>query len=327
VVVYAAFSPFAGSGRPSKPGGWKMSIDLRRGSRDPVGGQPAQPGSFDTSELYEHVRQALRSLNLPGLTLADRLYADGRSIRDDRWLLPDVAGPPISRVDTAVLRSFIDSQAIHARHYLCAQVSAWESQVFISVYLRFSKVGAQLRCEATYRFLGPIGDAFRRFESLPPLHSDLPQRATRALKFVSARDILQDTILMIRHRLTAEVEMRWLRYQARHVPTFNYGGRQSHREYASANRVDRLYQYLDREHSIMEINEAVLNSLVDFLDRMHIDTSALVKRTSTILNQGIIISNSDVDANEIVAGNNNRVAARDADDWSDARQSEDENDE
>jgi hypothetical protein len=131
---------------------------------------------------------------------------------------------------------------------------------------------------------------------------------------------------MIRERLAAEVNMRWLRYQARRVPTFNYGGRQSHREYASAAQVDRLYQYLDREHSIMEMNEAVLNSLVEFLDRKHIDTSALAKRSSTILNQGIIINNSDVSADEIVAGINNRVADSDADDWVDFKQSEDASD-
>src|SRR5258708_39907568 len=119
---------------------------------------------------------------------------------------------PIASFDPPVLGSFIAGQATHARHYLCAQVCGWESQVFISVYLRFSKVSAQLRCEATYRFLGPIGDTFREFESLPPLHTDLPRRATRALKLVAARDVLQDSILMVGHRIAAQVEMRRLRH-------------------------------------------------------------------------------------------------------------------
>jgi hypothetical protein len=88
-----------------------------------------------------------------------------------------------------------------------------------------------------------------------------------------------------------------------HGLRFNYGSQLSLREAASDTRYHRYFQELDQDRYSKVIEKALLESLVLFLDDKGVDTSELVARQTTILNQGVYITGgASVSAQNIAAG-------------------------
>ena len=101
VVVYGAFSPFVGSGFDL--GGWSFTVNLEQGKSDFEEGAPE---SFEIGELYEALRSGFERLTIDGLSVRDRLFVDGRSIREDRRFLPRILSRPMTDVDPELVHFF-----------------------------------------------------------------------------------------------------------------------------------------------------------------------------------------------------------------------------
>ena len=84
--------------------------------------------------------------------------------------------------------------------------------------------------------------------------------------------------------------------------SFDYGATPSIRALASSPNYRRYFQKLDKEMGIKLVERAILDSVVEFLDDKNIDTSDLKERTSTILNNGVIVSGGYIRADTFTAG-------------------------
>lgn len=111
VVMYGAFSPFVGSGYDI--GGWSFTINLEQASLD-----ADAPDEFTTTELYDSLRAGFLRLSIDGLSISDRLYVDGRSIRNDPRLLTNILSRPASRLAPELVETYYSKAERGIRHYL-----------------------------------------------------------------------------------------------------------------------------------------------------------------------------------------------------------------
>ena len=84
--------------------------------------------------------------------------------------------------------------------------------------------------------------------------------------------------------------------------SFDYGATASIRALATSPNYRRYFQKLDKEMGLKLVERAVLDSIVDFLDAKNIDTSDLKERTSTILNNGVIVSGGYIRTDTFTGG-------------------------
>jgi len=84
---------------------------------------------------------------------------------------------------------------------------------------------------------------------------------------------------------------------------FDYGSSRSPRERAADERFQRYFQQLDRDMHVKIIERTVLAAIVDFLDDKGIDTTELVQRQTTILNNGVFVTGgATVNAQSMAGG-------------------------
>jgi hypothetical protein len=126
VTIYSGFSPFVGAGFDH--GGWSFALNVSRGA-DRFG-TPGVPGEFDASELYDRVAGGIKALGIPGLSIEDRLYVDGRTLHRDRLFLAKDGGRPSTLADQATVARFIGGGAESARHYQTIRVVTWGASWF-----------------------------------------------------------------------------------------------------------------------------------------------------------------------------------------------------
>ncbi|MGC2546431.1 MAG: hypothetical protein WA426_11340, partial [Silvibacterium sp.] len=176
-LVYSGFTPFVGSGE--NIGGWSFALDLRK-SADGSGGLPVrdlsqtvvvmngEPGErISLADLYERIDHDISDLRLDRVFIDDKLYVNGRDIRDDKRFLDDPLACPRNRVTPEVMKqAMLEQTEKKLRHYRCIRVVDWNGEQVLSIFLRFSKLSHNLFVEASYFLLTPVGDRFRNVDSL-----------------------------------------------------------------------------------------------------------------------------------------------------------------
>jgi hypothetical protein len=302
VTIYSGFSPFVGVGFNS--GGWSFSVNISDGKKDM--GIPRLPKPFDVAELYEHVTADVEALGLPNVSLEDRLYADGRRIREDRTLLPDALGRPATSVPPEDIAAAVGQADEAVRHYKVIRVTGWSGELVLSIFLRFIKVERSLFAEASYFLLPPLNSACHvadRVQALPGWRDNLRLlweciQATPLLWIRAPLEIARALTAPLRHAWRA----RRLRRQAAANPDFDYGARASVRDLQKSDRYHQYFQLLDRDMYAKVVERQLLDSLLDFLDAHDVDTSEMRQRESTILNNGVMMSGGVFQADNVAVG-------------------------
>jgi hypothetical protein len=286
VVVFSGYGPFVGSG--ASVGGWSLAVDVRRPPQD----RPqADPQPFPTAELYDHVTERLNRLNLPGLTVQERLYVNGTQIGNDPRFLPDPFKPP--KTVGQLVRGFIDDPSGHARHYQCVQIASWKDELILSIFLRYFQAGGNLYVAADHVLLAPIRQSLRHVDHMQPVWR--PQMLARLL----GRALLTTPIVCVRAPTCLFQELRDVLGRSRHDmrarrsikdnPMFDYGARVSLRELASHQSYRQYFQFLDKDMYVKVVEKNVLDGILAFLEEKNVDTTDLVKRQlAKILEQGVV---------------------------------------
>jgi hypothetical protein len=307
VTVYSGFSPFVGSGFDH--GGWSFALNLSHGAER--FGARVHPRPFSVSELYEHVAAAIEALRVPGLSLQDRLYVDGRSLRRDGSLLIGDRDRPLAVVDPATVERFVGGGAESVRHYKTIRVVTWGGELVLSIFLRFSIIHHSLFAEASYFLLPPVDEALHEVDELHarPSWGDRGQVALRSavlapVHLVTApwRLIVAATKPVKRH-----FRRRRVRREVRRNAAFDHGARTSVREAAQSQDYRQYFQKLDRELFIKVIERELFDSIVSFLEDHDIDTAELKQRETTVLNNGVIVAGGTVQAETMAVGDRARA--------------------
>ena len=312
VTVYPDFEPFLGFGGQEKE--WSFVADVSK----PAPGETVR--RFTVAEVHDHVAAAVKALNLPGVTVDDRLFAAGDDLLNGSMptvaaeLLPDPLSAPRQQVGRDVVRRQWDSPQDRARPYLALRVTGWSGELVMTMFVRFVQYRhEQLFAEAEYRLLGPLRKDYHSVDDLRdrPSLRQVSRIAAAALPIALVRQIRSPYVVL--SELFRPMTLRSAhRQDCREITeerTFNYGAPIAPREMAMDARYHRYFQFADKEHYLKIIERRVLDSLEQFFDAHGIDSSDIRERQSMILNYGLMASgNSQIKADNLAVGNNAKVA-------------------
>jgi hypothetical protein len=321
-LVYSGFTPFVGSGE--NIGGWSFALDLRKcadGSGEPrtrdlsqtVVVMNSQPGErISLADLYDRVDRDISDLHLDRVFIDDKLYINGRDIRDDKRFLDHPLACPRNRVTPEVMKqAMLEHAEQKLRHYRCIRVVDWNGEQVLSIFLRFSRVSHNLFVEATYFLLTPVGDRFRKVDSLDAEMTfrrafETTMWAGIAAPFLTVWApfaLLQRVMEVIRESSKRRQEEK----QIVEDPSFDYGAALSCRQWASPHQYRRYFQKLDKEMYFKVLEKNILDSILTFLEENNVDVSELKQRQAMILNNGVIVSGGSMTTENLAVGEGAKV--------------------
>lgn len=306
IVIYDGFRPFVGSGIDLD--GWSISIDLSKKKDEELSNAKPVDKNYGIDELYDLLRNNLRSLGFSNLSIKDLLFVNGQDAKDIDWLLPNKFEKPLSSVDDTSVKRFYDAKNKAVRHYCQVQVSDWENNIILSFYIRFSLQKNNLFVETSRFLLTPISANYREVdkvanrnftEKLAHVQGLLllggPYAAYSGLKLVGRMYLgLFNLFSTEAGREAKEIKRN---------PQFNYGSQTSLRESLSGGQYMHYFQMLDKELYFKTLERCFLDTVVTFLDDHNIDTSDFVERRTTIINSGIIVKGGDINTDSLAVGN------------------------
>jgi hypothetical protein len=177
VVVFASRAPFVGSGARIDGGTATLSLRGRLiGSDDDDDAVPDQerrrqvPTPFDERELLDRLTAALRTLELPGLRVHERVYVNGMDAMttlDGRLLYG--SDRPLSRVGESDVLAVLADPLGAARHYLCAETTSWHGHLVSTTFTRVVKLPEMLYVESSVYALPPLKEELLAVDQLPVL--------------------------------------------------------------------------------------------------------------------------------------------------------------
>lgn len=309
LVVYSGFRTHVGCG--SDQGGWSFAVNVSSG-RAEMDGHRTAPKSFANDELYAHVAERLGHLELDGLTMFERMYVDGETIRDDVRFIADRTQRPRTHLDAVQLAEAGLSPDI-ARRYHSLTLCSWGGEIVFTTFLRFVRQGTSLYAEVMYYLLAPPREEYRGADRIDP--APLARERLR----VAGRAALR-TVTLLREAVRAARDSRaawsaWRRHSrdqrdiARN-PQFDFGARTSVRELAQSNDYRRQAQMRDKEMFAKVIDREVLDAIIGFLDGCDIDTSELRERRTAVLNNGVIVTGGQLTSENIAVGTKSKAGSR-----------------
>jgi hypothetical protein len=292
VTVYDGFTPFIGYGPLVST--WSFALPSLRPDSEP-GEEKVVP--LDSAELVAHVRDRLAGISvapdeLPGLFLSERAFVSGNALTMHPALLPDREQPPLQHLPADDLARLAARPHGSARHYLCAQVPSWGSEVVASTFLHFSTDGRLLYLQCDRTVLGPLWQQYHDVDRISPV---LTAGAVGRM-LTRAASSLASAVPRAPFRLVRDLTFhwRWERHRAveraiaRQDLGYSYGARFSVREETSDTNYHNYFQKTDAAKHLKLVERHVLAALLDFLDERGVDTTEFRNRQMTILNQGII---------------------------------------
>ncbi|MEA2503619.1 MAG: hypothetical protein QOG36_662, partial [Actinomycetota bacterium] len=304
VIVYGGFSPFVGSGLPLRR--WAFPVNLTKPAKPAVrpGADsvpaPAPPGPIETKDAYAHVARSMRNLEAGGWTAADRFCVSGKHVGQDPGLFFYPRGPqdrfPRLRYNIENVAALDAKPPELVRQFADIKVAAWQSELILSTFLRFSRTGDYLFVEANHFVLPPLKGHYYTINTY--------NRRPTPHEFV--RVIVDSAVATPLLWLKAPLRVaKWLarpvtraRRQQRVAQSirenlrFDYGARagSSIREIGADNEYAKYFQKMDIERFQKIIDGHLLVSICEFLKGKGVDTTELEQRVQVIMNDGLWVS-------------------------------------
>jgi hypothetical protein len=298
ITVYSAFSPFIGYGNIQSS--WSFAVDVIHGQHG------AEPMPFTVRDVYNHIKEDLMRLDLPGIDVTDRLFVNGLDIYSDRRFLPEPSSHPVAHVDDDLLRTLMSAPEERARPYLAVTMGGWQGDLVVTIFIRFLLSRTDLFVEAADTAVPPLKPGFREIDKfqMAPTARQFFQISWWASKYTLPK--LLGSVKGISRALTTN--SRRARKQRKVDRTSDFGARLSIREAAADPKSQRYFQIFDRERYTKVIEQRIFRSLVEFLDDHAVDTSELVSRQETVVNNGVMISGKGtLQASQVAVGKKAQV--------------------
>ncbi len=311
VLIYNGFSPFVGAGYDI--GGWSFALNLKKGTE--LLGKHDTPDEFQVGELFSYIEKNVHDMQMAEVTVTENVFANGMFIRDDIDFLPDPLARPSHRLDTNVMEQLKNSPTEGMRYCQCIQVNVAEGEMMFSTFLRFWKVGTNLFTEVNYFVLPPVKKAYRVVDAISPCPTTL-ETWLRKLGFLSLTLVATPCLILLSPLALLVKALtplyQWMTRQInsvliREIPQYNYGAKTSIRQLAASDRYDHYFQKQDVQMYQKLVERQILDSMIEFLDAHHIDTTDMKDREKTILNEGLIMAGGSIAAKNIAIGKRSTV--------------------
>ena len=300
VTLYSKFPPFVGYGTVATS--WSFAVDVtqpRRGTR---------PKPFSVHEVYDRVKAGLGELDLPGMEVTDRVFVNGRDIRDDRRFLPDPHAAPVTCIGTDLMRNLMAMPEERARPYLTIGMTSWQGDLAVTMFIRFLLSRSDLFVEAAHTVVPPLRAEFKAIDEQDPEMQPGEFFTLVGGAMISTIPRLLGSVPGIVRELAADARRE--RKRRRVEQAGDNGALLSIREAAADNKWQRYFQVLDDARYVKVIQQRIFRSLVEFLEDHDIDASALVDRSETLVNNGVMVTaGGTVNAQAVAAGTGAQAAA------------------
>jgi hypothetical protein len=301
LVVFSSRRPFVGSGvrLDSKT----VALPLQGVLEDPEGAKTGldrerrrgTPQPFTERDLIDRLAFALKTLDLPGSRVQERIYVNGvdaRLVFAGRLMQGGIR--PAAYAGPAELEAAIADPLGAARHYLCVETTSWYGHLVSTSFIRIVRLPEMLYVDSTSYALPPLQERFFHVDTLDVLDSgDRTMRAmgdafrrTVPLLIRSAPAVLRAISAAGRPRRALAKHDRALRDHL----LVDQGAYTSVRQAAAASAPSGLY-FLDRDMIMhMEAVAArIAEELPEFLAERGYDIGELDFRQFFIDNrQGVI---------------------------------------
>lgn len=304
IVVYSGYSPFRGSGVEAPKWSWSFSIDVTKAADGP--GEPGPVEPFEVTDLHDHVFEAMTNLKLKGkgLTVADRFYASGRHVIGwpELFFYPRQPRDPFPklRYEIADVAALEDKPDELVRPYIDIKFAIWQSELILSVFVRFTRVSDYLFVEGTYFVLPPLKGpyyAINRLNRRPRPHElfrlVLTSIARTPVLWLEAP--IKVAKWMARPITRARREQQ-VAQEIRENRKFDYGATGSVRESGSDKDYAKFFQKMDIERDHKVIDRHLLTSIVRFLQGKGVDTAELEQSIRLIHNRGFWVGRNQTPA-------------------------------
>ena len=299
VTFYSKFPPFVGYGTVRT--GWSFAVDTTKPRRG------ARPKPFSVHEVYDCVKIGLSHLDLPGMEVTERVFVNGRDIKDDPRFLPDPRTAPVTSIGTDMVRELMATPEERARPYLTIGMTGWQGDLVVTMFIRFLLSRSDLFVEAAHTVVPPLR---AEFKAIDEQELDMQPGEFFTLigsGLVSTIPRLFGSVLGIAHELGSDGRRE--RKRRRVDRAGDYGALLSVREEAADSKWQRYFQVLDDARYVKVMQQRIFRSLVEFLDEHDVDTADLVARSETLVNNGVMVTGGGtVNAQAVAAGANAQAA-------------------
>lgn len=309
LVIYSGYSPFVGSGIDI--GGWSFVVDIDKGKKEL--NRRLSPKDFDISEIYARVDDEIESLNIPNSSVTDKVFINGKKIRNNPEILPNKLGHPSNNVSQEYLEKVMKETNTDARFYRVIQVNDWEGDLILTAFLRFQKSEKSLFVENNYYLLPPVSEDLKTIDKIKE-ESGIRHFLgwifslffiTLGHTFMSIFRVLGYINEVISSIFGGKESV--MRKLVKSSPDFDYGAETSIREAVSQLLYSQHFQKLDKERYFKIIEKRIFNMLEDFLDSKNIDSSEFKERETSILNNGVLVTGGNLKADNIAVGKKSKI--------------------
>jgi hypothetical protein len=285
LVIFHGESAFVGSGqRLSRE---HVVIDVSQGKRV-KNGKAQKPRKFSNADVHAALMKTMNKLGFNDMRIEERLFVNGRHIRDHLAFLPaGAAAPPASSVSSALLQQAALHPTPDARVYVCVEMPAWQGQLVVTLFVRAVHTGGYLYIEWEYRVLPPIRREFRSIDRrYSRSHRQQLWKSCRwgARRFLPA--LAKAPLLLISDVRRYRAERKRLSNQVnaiRRGRDFDYGAARSIRELACG--FSREHHFLARDEIMYVImsQQTLLRGLRDFLKKHDVRLGEFDSQAQVIL--------------------------------------------
>lgn len=302
-TVHSGHDPFLGSGKPMRS--WSFAQRLVQAAPvDGVREVEFRIPPFTARKLVDRLRERIGDLRyeenpetrLPGLSVDDYVFIEGTRAAHMGTVL---AAERDSNVVTHAIADAIANSGDAARHYLCAQVVSWGGEVVTSVFVHVSLQGRTLYLEVAIYALLPIRPEYAAGSTIGAGRENFGSVVRAAIAGLPMH-------LLEAWRLARAPITLWAAMRARddltsgYGPSGDIGAEFSLRETAMVKPSSKLgdesessyFQFRDVEQHSKIIERRLIAAIDDYLVEVGVDSSEFVRRTTMILNNGIMNTGS-----------------------------------
>jgi hypothetical protein len=296
VLVHSGFDPFVAFG--AHVGGWSTPISLRGAS-----------AAIDVSELLREIAHGVEFTGIPGLSVGDFVFVEGRWARTDPWIVRDPYSHPTTSVPPEFVEALFKTPRSGERAYKRFTVKRMGGQFVLTVLLRAEIIDENVYVEAEYRLLTPV-DAL----DVAARHLGGDVRSMLADRFRIARSVPIVTATAPLRIFENVVEFFFKSFDAAHDRAnvanryYDYGALGSVRQLAGEQDGDRVryrsyLEYLDKEMCVKIIGPRIFGQLIKAMDARGIDTTALLETRQIIQNTSVVLTGNTITGENVVIGN------------------------
>ena len=302
VIYFQGYSPFVGSGYDQ--GGWSFVVDIDKGKQNFGKSEATIP--FEDSELYDFIDNGLNNLKIPNLQVEDKIFINGKSIRNNQDILPKILEHPICEIPHEYFLYALKHIKHSLRHYKVLKLVDWDGDFALSGFFRVQKDERSLFVECNYFVLPPIGSEYREVDSLKNSFS-LKTVVAEFLGYLITTPFFAigsifKTVEDLREPFKRAKYLKELKKQIKESPDYDYGAYTSLRELVSQSHYTQRFQISDKERYVKILDKKLFNLLSEFLDIKNIDTSEFKERETSILNQGVIVTGGTFTGKNVAVG-------------------------